>query len=255
MQINKRMEMIMSKQLLISISVALLLSTTVATNSMAQTAPKEDTWKGSVEFGLVNTTGNTETQTIKSRAKVEVDKAKWLHTGALETLTSSEDDSSTAERYEVNAQSNYKLSGVKKNYIYFMVNYEDDRFSGYDYRVTESIGYGRRVVDKESLTLDLEAGPGARQSELEDGGSEDETIFRGAAKLGWKLSDASTLTEVLSTEVGEDSTVSKSVTALTAKVIGELAMKITFTVKNTTDVPDDTENTDTETAVTLLYAF
>lgn len=245
----------MNKQLLILLSAALLLSTTVATNGMAQTAPKEDTWKASIEFGLVNTTGNTETQTIKSRAKVELDKEKWRHTGAFQSLTSSEDGSSTAESYEVNGQSNYKLSGSKKNYVFFMLNYENDRFSGYDYRVTEAIGYGRRVVDNDSVTLDLEAGPGARQSELESGGNDDEAMLRGAAKLEWKISDASTLTEELSAEVGEDSTVSKSVTALTAKVIGKLATKITFTVKNTTDVPDDTENTDTETAITLLYAF
>lgn len=245
----------MNKQLLISILVTLLLSSTVATNAMAQTAPKEDTWKASVEFGLVNTTGNTETQTITSKAKVELDKVQWRHSAAFESLSSSDEAGTTAERYEVNGQSNYKIGASKRNYLFFMINYEDDRFSGYDYRATETIGYGRRVVEEPSLTLDLEIGPGARQSELENGDSEDEGLLRGAAKLAWKISGTSSLTEDLSVEAGEDTTISKSVTALTAKINSSLATKVTYTVKNTSDVPVDTEKTDTETAVTLIYTF
>jgi len=57
-------------------------------------------------------------------------------------------------------------------------------------------------------------------------------------------------------DVGEDTTVTKSVTALTAQINGSLATKITYTIKNTSDVPtDDIEKTDTETAVTLVYSF
>lgn len=210
-------------------------------------------WQGSVELGFVNTTGNTETETINAKAKAQLEQQRWRYTVTYESLTSSDQGVTTAERYVANGQSDYKFG--EHNYFFMMLNYEDDRFSGYEYRVSEALGYGRRVVDYPSLTLDLEAGPGARQSKLSTGGSEDEVTLRGAAKLAWKLSDTSSLTEDLSTEVGEDSTISKSVTALIAQINGSLATKITYTVKHTSAVPVGVEKTDTEMAVTLVYSF
>jgi len=243
----------MNKQLLISMPVALLLSATAATNSVAETVPKDGAWKGNVELGIVNTTGNTETETINAKAKAAFEQEKWRHTVTFESLTSSDQSVTTAERYVLNGQSDYKFG--KHNYFFVMLGYENDRFSGYDYRTTEALGYGHRVVDEPTLTLGLEIGPGARQSKLETGGSEDEMTVRGAAKLAWKISDTSSFTEDLSTDVGEDTTITKSVTALTAQINGSLATKVTYTIKNTSDVPVGVKKTDTETAVTLVYSF
>ena len=44
-------------------------------------------------------------------------------------------------------------------------------------------------------------------------------------------------------------------TALTAKVNTSLALKVSLTIKNNSEVPVGTEKTDTETAVTLVYSF
>ena len=243
----------MNKQILVSVPTALLLSLTAVAPSMAETKPVLDEWKGNVELGMVNTTGNTETQTINAKAKGALEQKDWRHTVTFESLTSSDQNVTTAERYVLNGQSDYKIGN--HNYFFIMLNYEDDRFSGYDYRVTEAVGYGRRVLHEPDMTLDLEIGPGARQSELETGGSEDEITLRGAAKFAWKLSDTSSFTEDLTVDAGEDTTVTKSVTALTAQINGSLATKVTYTVKNTSDVPVGVEKTDTETAVTLVYSF
>lgn len=225
----------------------------IAANSYAETDTNDGTWKGNVELGIVNTTGNTETETINLKAKAATETEMWRHTLTYESLKSSDQGVTTAERYAVNGQSDYKLD--KKNFFFAMINYENDRFSGYDYRITEAIGYGRRVVDKPNLTLDLEIGPGARQSKLETGKTENETMVRGAGKLNWKISKTSTFTEDLSVDAGEDSTVTKSVSALSAQINGSLATKITYTVKNISDVPPGVEKTDTELAVTLVYNF
>jgi putative salt-induced outer membrane protein len=216
-------------------------------------AAEEPAWKSSVELGIVSTSGNTETQTINAKAKTEHERERWRHSATFEALKSSDGDTTTAERYFISGQSNYKYS--KNNYSFVIVSYEDDRFSGYDYRASEAIGYGRRLLDQEDLKFDLEAGPGARQSKLENDGTDNETILRAAAKLFWGISVTSKFTEDLSVEAGEDSTVSKSVSGLTSKVNGNLATKITYTVKHTSDVPQGIKNRDTETAVTLVYSF
>ena len=232
-----------------------LLALFLTATSYAETKTDTDygTWKGNVELGIVYTTGNTETETTNAKAKAATETEKWRHTVKYESLKSSDQGTTTAERYALNGQSDYKLD--KKNFFFAMINYEDDRFSGYKYRMTEAIGYGRRVVDEPNLTLDLEIGPGARQSKLETGETESEAMVRGAGKLNWKISKTSTLTEDLSVDAGENSTITKSVTALSAQINGSLATKITYTIKNTSNVPPGVEKTDTETAVTLVYNF
>ena len=225
----------------------------LSANSFAAPEDNDGVWKGNVELGIVNTTGNTKTETTSAKAKAATETEKWRHTITYESLNSSDQGVTTAERYALNGQSDYKLD--KKNFFFAMINYEDDRFSGYDYRMTEAIGYGRRVLDEPDLTLDLEIGPGARQSKLETGKTENETMVRGAGKLNWKISKTSSFTEDLSVDAGEDSTVTKSVSALSAQINGSLATKITYTVKNTSDVPVGVKKTDTELAVTLVYKF
>lgn len=50
--------------------------------------------------------------------------------------------------------------------MFGLVSYENDRFAGFNYRMSETLGYGYRVISQDTLTLDLEAGPGARQTQL-----------------------------------------------------------------------------------------
>ena len=156
--------------------VALTSTTIVAeTNS-------EHAWQGDIELGYVKTSGNTDTETLHTRAKAKTDREHWRHNLKLEALKSSDQETTTAEKYFVSGQSDYKLKG-EKNFVFAFVSYEDDRFSGYKYQMTEVVGYGRRILDDDNMTLDIEIGPGARQSKEEiTGDTENEALVRGAAR-------------------------------------------------------------------------
>jgi putative salt-induced outer membrane protein len=209
---------------------------------------------GEAELGLVATDGNTQTQNLNAKAKVAHEGTRWRNEAHGETVLASDDQGSTAERYFVAAKTDRKFG--ERSYVFVTANWEKDLFSGYEYRITEALGYGNRVVATDAVTLDLEAGPGARQSRVERSGTTDnEALGRVALNLEWKVSDTSTFTEDATSEIGSDATVTRSVTGLKTQVAGQLATKITFTVKNTTDVPPGVEETDYETAVTLVYGF
>jgi putative salt-induced outer membrane protein len=171
----------------------------------------------------------------------------------LEALNTSDSNTTTAERYAATWQTDYKFAEYE--YIFGRLHYETDKFSGYDYRISETIGYGRRVLHRDDMTLDLEAGPGARQSKRETGESENEMILRLAGRYAWQITEQSRFTQDLSFDIGEDATISKSVTAVQANIVGNLAMKLSYTVENTSDVPPGVKKTDTETAATLVYSF
>lgn len=210
-------------------------------------------WSGEAELGLISTHGNTQTDTINAKGKVQTEKEKWRYLGQVTALNTSDDSGTTAERYEAKAKSDYKLSD--QNYFFAQLLYENDRFSGYNYRLSESFGYGRRIVNQDNLKLDVEIGPGARQSKLDDGSSSDEFIVHSAANLSWQLSKTSKFTQEVSVEAGDKSTLSKSLSTLTTKINGAFAMKISYQAKHASDVPPGIVKTDTESAITLVYSF
>jgi len=217
------------------------------------------TWKGEAELGFLITSGNTKKEQLSARTKIENERDKWRHIVEIKALKSDETDaltdatSTSAEKYELTAKSDYKFKEF--NYLFVVVNYEDDKFSGYDYRASEAIGYGNRLIHRENLTLDLEGGPGVRQSESDAGAKKDESMLRLSGKLEWKASKTAKFNQELTSEVGEDITITKSVSALRNQVNGDLSSVLTLTVRNVSDVPVGVKETDTETTLALVYSF
>lgn len=234
------------------IAIGLVLAALTAAPAWGEDAPKG--FSGEAELGFVATGGNTETQNLNAKAKVGHETERWRHEAQGETVLASDSDGATAERYFVTAKTERKLG--ERAYLFGTASWEKDLFSGYEYRVTEALGYGHRLVATDRVTLNLEAGPGARQSRVERSGTTDtEAMGRIALNAAWKATDTATLSEEATSEIGQDATVTRSVTALKTQVTGQLATKVRFTVKNTTDTPAGVEATDYETAVTLVYGF
>ena len=229
-----------------------IISALILANS-AHAAEGDSQWNGEAELGIVNTTGNTETNTFNLNTKLENDREQWKHLLLFNTLHSNNEDSSTAERYVIIGKSGYKIDA--DSYAFGRVSYEDDRFSGFEYQATEVLGYGRNIIQEPTLKLDVEGGPGMRQSKAENASSENEGILYLSGNLKWNVSQNAVFTEDLFTEIGEDITITKSVTGLKSQINGDLAMKVTFTAKHTSKVPALKKKVDTETAVSLVYSF
>lgn len=223
----------------------------ILTPTLANAA--ESTWGGEAELGIVSTSGNTETSTINLNTKLENERAKWKHLVLFNTLHSSSEDDSTAERYVLIGKSDYKIDDI--SYAFGRFSYEDDRFSGFEYQATETLGYGRHLIQEPTLKIDVEGGPGMRQSKAENASSENEGILYLSGNLKWDISPTSLFTEDLFTEIGEDITITKSVTGLKSQINGDLAMRVTFTAKHTSKVPAEKKKVDTETAISLVYSF
>jgi putative salt-induced outer membrane protein len=238
------------------------LAVTSFTASVASHAAdeKKSPWTTRAELGYVVTSGNSETSTINAKIDATHEKDKWRHNIHAEALGASTTDQTTnidttsAERYQLSGKSDYKFN--ETDYMFGTAVYDKDRFSGFEYQSTIAAGYGRRVINDTDMTLDLEVGPGVRVIKIDNApDSDSEAILRLAAKYLWKLSDTSEFTEDLSVDAGSDLTVTKSVTALTANINSTLAMKISLTIKNNSEVPLGSKKTDTQTAVTLVYSF
>jgi putative salt-induced outer membrane protein len=216
---------------------------------------EEDTgpWSGNVSLGYLATTGNTETSNAKFGFGVDYAIDKWVHGLTGTAMGASEDNETTAEAYSLGWKSTYDLSD--RNYLFGRANWLKDRFSGYDYQLTETAGFGRRVIMDSNQTLNLEIGPGARQSETSEGDEQNEAILRLAADYQYVFNENAQLDFDLGVETGEDNTFTEAILGLKTRLVGSLAAVLAYTVRNNTDVPDDTEKTDTMTSVSLEYSF
>ena len=216
-------------------------------------------WKSTVELGFIRTTGNTETQSTSMKADVTYEVDKWRHNGHAEGYGAEAEDELTgetivsAERYELSGKTDYKFNDY--NYVFALIKLQKDRFSGFEYEHTISVGYGRKLIKQENMELDIEIGPGERFFKVDTGIAEEEDILRLSANYWWAITDNSKFTQLLTTEIGEEITSSKSVTGIQANINSTLALKFTYTVKHKDLVPDGVEKTDTETAMTLVYSF
>jgi len=230
--------------------LALSLSAVTTAASLPEPLPQ---WVFDVELGFVASRGNTETETSILKLNGERDARRWRFGFSLDTLHAADNDETSAERYLLSAQLDYKLEAGR--YLFAVVDYENDRFSGYDHQSTFSGGYGWPALQRDDLLWNLEAGLGLRQNRLDDGTEENDLIIRLGSGLKWQISDVSDLQHDLSMEIGKDTTITKSVAGLKSQVADALAMKLTLTVKHSSSVPVDSENTDIETAATLVYSF
>lgn len=212
-------------------------------------------WSGEVNFGYVSTRGNSNTQSMNGAAEGRYTQGPWKHLLRVTALTAEQDEETSAERYQLFGESRYRWS--EKEYAFGLGHYDNDRFDGYDYRLSLAGGYGRVLVETPTLLVTAQAGPGVRYSELEeDGGDSDaEFIVHLSGDAEWNFSPSAKLTESLSVEAGEETTITTSTTALTSKLIGALAMKAAFEYRYVSEVPDDKRNTDMKTTLSLVYAF
>ncbi|MBT4838525.1 MAG: DUF481 domain-containing protein [Methylococcales bacterium] len=210
-------------------------------------------WKIEAELGLVITQGNTETQTINSKLDLTKEQKNWRYNLHFEALNTSSDEITSAEKYLGSGKINYKFK--QKDYLFGLLIYEVDRFSGFKDQTTGSLGYGHSFISSKKKNLDIEAGFGYRQNTLDTGSSESEGIFSLAGVFKWKVSKTTDFKQSLNTHIGENITISKSDTSLQVNIKNNLAMKLSYNVKHSSDVPLNTKKTDSITSVTLVYTF
>lgn len=122
---------------------------------------------GAMSIGYLASTGNTDSASLNAKTSFGYVADPWRHASMLRAVKGSTDGATTAEEYEASEQSDYTFS--KSNYVYAALNYNTNRFAGYDRRATGVLGYGRRLLESDTHTLDLQVGAGARQTRLADG--------------------------------------------------------------------------------------
>jgi putative salt-induced outer membrane protein len=210
------------------------------------------------EFGFIATTGNTETTSIKGKLSAHQDLTQWSNDFIVEALYKKDEvngvELTTAQKYFLSGQGNYKLENPAHR-LFGFASYEDDRFSSFNYQATLASGWSQEMWEDDTSKFSYSIGPGYSFNQTNEGTDQNGMIVRAAFDYQWKISDTANFKQLLSTEVGSDNTKSKSETSVSAQISGDLSLKVSLILDHNSDIADDIDNLDTQTAVTLVYSF
>ena len=234
-------------------SQSVLLLAMVAFASPVIAEEEESPWSGTATLGYLATSGNSENSNLNTGFEINYTPNQWAHQVEARAIYATESNATSAEAYRLGWKSERNLTD--QDFLFGRLNWRKDRFSTYESQFSQTVGYGRRLLEQEKHILNIELGVGARQSDLIDGTTTSETILRGGLHYQWTLSETASFTQDLAVEAGDLNTYLESITALSARLVGRLALVASFTVKHNSDVLPVTEKTDTFTALSLEYLF
>jgi putative salt-induced outer membrane protein YdiY len=256
------------------VTAALLAGLSLNAFAEDAAAPK-DPLKMSAELGALFKTGDNKSTDIKVGFDAAYEKDLWRNTVEFDLLARKADfedengdeySETTDQKWSIKGQTNYTIDTERSNYVYGSVSYDDNRFGGFESRSSISAGWGRRWFESKNGTFDADIGPGYKSdvARLEDANGNEYTETQGAfivqakALYTRKINEHVEFKQLLvvkhATESGENSNY-EAESSLTTKLISTLQLKISFKVDHNTEVAAEQENTNTQTAITLIYSF
>ncbi len=227
----------------------------VAGTALAQEeeAEERDPFEGAASLGYLSTSGNTDSENVNAAFSLKWQPALWSHDFSISAIRAENSGVKTADAQFATYVARRDFG--EKSYLFASLDWQSDEFSAFDSQLSETVGYGRHIIATERHTLDIEIGAGARQSKLRSGLEEDEAIGRAALDYGWQLSETAEFGQRLVIESGSSNTRTESLTELRADIFGNVALVLSYRLRNNSDVPAGVEKTDRFTAISLEYGF
>lgn len=215
----------------------------------AETIP----FSGEANVSWLKSTGSSAKETFKGLVATKYLHGRWTHELKLEGLNESDGATGvrTSERYLAQEKSSWSFT--ERDYLFLKLQTEKDQQSSYDYQAFAALGYGHIFVKSDTLLVSSELGTGVRHNKDALSGYEDnEALGNAALKAEWKFRPGARVNEDVSVEMGEDSTVVRTRSALTFDLTSVLALSVAYETKRD-DGPADLN--DTQTSVGLNYRF
>lgn len=210
-------------------------------------------WKGEVELGGSRSTGNNKILTIYGAVGLDKEGLRWRHTIKGRVDFQRSNGVTTADRYRLSWQPNYKIN--EKVFVYGLGQYERDRFLGYTSRYTLSSGVGFTLISTPDAKLNVQGGPAARYTRTIDGESEESAAGRASMSLRWKVSPTLNLSQDAAIYLEAGDTNAQSTTSLDTRLLGRLKARFSYDVQYEDRDIIGKEPLDTISRATLVYSF
>ena len=223
-------------------------------------------WNGQVQVGANVSSGDTDQQAGSLGLSFQRNFGPdWEHALDFKFDFARRSGETVQERFVAKYDGLYRA--WEKGFIANFTQIEVDRFSGFDYRLTETVSVGYQLVDNDRHKLRVEAGPGFRinrvSEEIVDANgvvttvsdNQTEIIGRLAASYDLKFSETVSFNNTMSAIFGSEFTSLRNLASLSTKLTSSLALRLSFEANYDSPVPVGTSAFDTITRATIAYDF
>jgi putative salt-induced outer membrane protein len=222
-------------------------------------------WGSKSQAGFVMARGNTETETANAKFEIDYEVEHWKHSFDSSLLYGRSAEVTTGERWDAKWQTDQKIS--ERSFWFGSLRYEDDRYSGFDYQGTASVGAGRDFIDGDETKLSIQLGVGVRRLRPEElvrneqlevvdriaGEIEDDVVGNGTLKFEHAFNESTKVLNTLLVETGSANTLSQNELALQVRMSRLFALSLGLKVRNNSQPPPEQERMDTLTTLNLVF--
>lgn len=230
--------------------------------ALRNAAPYEN-WSGKGELGAFRATGNNSNTGLTTSLNLEREGLNWTHDLRLRADYQRSNGTTTRERYLAAYEPRFQISD--RLFAYGLLQYDSDRFQGFDHRYAASAGVGYRIIDDADLSLNAKLGPAYRITKYTTGASESRIAGLVGLDFDWQLSDRIAFTQdtnlVSETNGGasviveSDNTSVAIVNAMQLRVSDSLSTRLSYQIDYESNPPANKATTDTLSRFTLVYDF
>ncbi len=210
-------------------------------------------WTGNGDFGGFVSSGNTENRGLAVGINLSKETRRWKHVVRGQVDYQQDLGVTSRERFFAGYEGNWKFS--PRGFAVLVLNYERDRFTGFNSRFSQALGLGYRLVDTPGLTVAFDGGPALRQTLFTTGAQENVLAARAAVNAKWVMTRNLTLSQTATYYADNVNSSLLALSQLTARLNGRLSARLSVQLNNESNPPAGRENTDTVTRATLVYNF
>lgn len=224
-------------------------------------------WSGKGQLGYVMSRGNSDSDSANAKLDLFLVRDDWKHWLSLDGLYGRSAGITSAQRWDANLQSDYKVT--ERLYAFGALNYQDDRFSGFQYQATVSGGMGYKFIDSDTTRLAAQLGAGYRSLRPEQlikddsgavtqripGETDTEAVGTAGVDFDHAFNSSTKILDKLRIESGSSNTSINNDLALQVQMSKKLSLAAGFGVRHNTKPPAGLKTTDTVTTLNLVYAF
>ncbi|WP_375394130.1 YdiY family protein [uncultured Sphingomonas sp.] len=212
-----------------------------------------DLWTGKAELGGFLTTGTSDTKGLTGALSATREGILWRQKFHAQIDYQESLGITTREHFLASYEPNYKLD--ERAYVYGAFSYESDRTLGFYDRYSGSVGLGYSAIKKPAMSLDIELGPGYRDTGFTDDTRQSSIAVRGTLDFKWHPLSGVTVSQAASAYVQRFDSTLGGTTALAAKLIGPLSGQVSYNIQYESEPPAGSSGTNTTTRAGLVYSF
>lgn len=238
------------------LAAALLVSFSGEINAFAaeENKKEEKKYKGSLDVGANFLNGNSKEQSIQANFGLNYNFSE-----KVSNVTKSRSDNNktnrirTRERYFVNNQTRKEIN--KNNFKFLEIEYISDRYGGYNYRVSETAGLGKNLIENKKIKLTIQSSAGMRQIRLITDEKSNDFVIRVGSDFEATISETLFFTEDFDISADQNATIIRSDSNLKILLSKKLYFKFGVLIQRVSNVPVGRKNSDVITGLKLGYEF